>query len=117
MKRAADAQNPELAESLMDKWGETKRPQFPAIFSDIAGASVMITGGGSGIGAALTDGFLAQGARVTFVQRSDGTAFCDAMEAKHNNRPLFVACDITDVTQLRAAVQTASKAKSEADKE
>ena len=38
-------------------------------FHDLAEQSVFITGGGSGIGAALTDGFLAQGARVAFVQR------------------------------------------------
>ena len=94
----------------MDKWGETERPQLPVTFADIAGASVFITGGGSGIGAALTGGFLAQGARVAFVQRSDGAAFCDEMEAKHNSRPLFIPCDITDITQLKAAVETASDA-------
>ena len=94
----------------MDKWGETGRPELPATFTDIAGASVFITGGGSGIGAALTDGFLAQGARVAFVQRSDGAAFCDEMMAKHNSRPLFIPCDITDISQLKAAVETASDA-------
>lgn len=94
----------------MNEWGETERPPFPAQFSDIAGKSVFITGGGSGIGAALTDGFMAQGARVAFVQRSDARAFCDEMQAKHNSRPLFVACDITDIAQLKAAIQTASEA-------
>jgi len=69
---------------------------------------VFITGGGSGIGAALTEGFLEQGARVAFVQRSDASGFCDAMEAKHGYRPLFIACDITDVTALKAAVDTAT---------
>jgi NAD(P)-dependent dehydrogenase (short-subunit alcohol dehydrogenase family) len=50
-------------------------PSFP----DLNGASVFITGGASGIGAALTRAFLIQGARVAFVQRSDATAFCDQM--------------------------------------
>ncbi len=94
----------------MNNWGETDRPPLPVKFTDISGTSVLITGGGSGIGAALTDGFLSQGARVAFVQRSDGTAFCDEMEAKHNNRPLFIPCDITDIAQLKAAVETASGA-------
>ncbi len=42
------------------------RRNIPAL---AAGASVFITGGGSGIGAALTEGFLQQGAKVAFVQR------------------------------------------------
>lgn len=75
-----------------------------ATFHDLAGASVFITGGGSGIGAALTEGFLEQGAKVGFVQRSDATAFCDEMAAAHGNRPLFVPCDITDITALQAAM-------------
>lgn len=54
-----------------------------ASFHDLKDKSVFITGGGSGIGAALTEGFLAQGARVAFVQRSDGSDFCDEMEARH----------------------------------
>ncbi len=78
-----------------------------ATFHDLAGVSVFITGGGSGIGAALTDGFLAQGARVAFVQRSDATEFCDEMAAKHSTRPLFLPCDITDIEALRAAIKLA----------
>lgn len=74
------------------------------VYGDLAGASVFITGGGSGIGAALTAGFLAQEARVAFVQRSDPTAFCDAMEAEHGLRPLGLRCDVTDLAALRAAI-------------
>lgn len=80
-----------------------------ARFHDLAGASVFITGGGSGIGAALTDGFLDQGARVAFVQRSDASAFCDAMEEKHGNRPHFMPCDITDIAKLQAAIAEAGE--------
>ncbi|MDI5892880.1 SDR family NAD(P)-dependent oxidoreductase [Halomonas rhizosphaerae] len=76
-------------------------------FGDLKGQSVFITGGGSGIGAALTEGFLAQGARVAFVGLSDAGEFCDAMEAKYANRPLFIECDIRDVAALEAAVARA----------
>lgn len=79
-------------------------------FGDLKGQSVFITGGGSGIGAALTEGFLAQGARVAFVDLDDGEAFCDAMEAKHANRPLAIVCDIRDVTALQAAIVQARHA-------
>jgi NAD(P)-dependent dehydrogenase (short-subunit alcohol dehydrogenase family) len=80
------------------------------IFPDLAGASVFITGGGSGIGAALTEGFLRQGARVAFCQRRDATAFCDAMAAATGNRPLFLPCDITDVAALTATLDAAAAA-------
>ncbi len=83
---------------------------LPTTFHDLRDASVFITGGGSGIGAALTEGFLRQGARVAFVQRSDGTAFCDAMGKATGNRPLCLPCDITDIAALRSSVEAAAKA-------
>lgn len=81
-----------------------------ATFPDLDGASVFITGGGSGIGAALTDAFMSQGAKVAFVQRSDATDFCDEMEQKHGVRPLFVSCDITDIPALKGAIDKAAEA-------
>lgn len=81
-----------------------------AIYPDLAGASVFITGGGSGIGAALTEGFLRQGAKVAFCQRSDATAFCDDMEAATGKRPLFLPCDITDMAALAATLGKAAAA-------
>ena len=81
-----------------------------AKFYDLQGKSVFITGGGSGIGAALTDAFLGQGAQVAFVQRSDATKFCDVMEHKHGRRPMFIPCDITDVSALANAINRVVKA-------
>ena len=80
-----------------------------ATFHDLKNKSVFITGGGSGIGASLTEGFLEQGAKVAFVQRSDSTAFCDEMEQKHGTRPLFIPCDITDIEMLKASLVQASE--------
>ncbi len=82
------------------------QPNFP----DLKGKSVFITGGGSGIGAFLTEGFLTQGAKVAFVGRSDASAFCDEMAQKHGQRPLFIQCDITDVTALKAAMDQVADA-------
>ncbi|OED50485.1 3-oxoacyl-ACP reductase [Rhodobacteraceae bacterium (ex Bugula neritina AB1)] len=79
-------------------------------FHDLKGVSVFITGGGSGIGAALSEGFIEQGARVALVQRSDASQFCDEMEARHGVRPLFIPCDITDIPALKDAMDQAAKA-------
>lgn len=81
-----------------------------ATYSDLAGASVYITGGGSGIGASLTDGFMSQGAKVAFIGRSDATSFCDEMEEKHGVRPLFIQGDVTDTDALRASMDQAGDA-------
>ncbi len=81
-----------------------------AIFPDLNGASVFITGGGSGIGAELTAGFLKQGAKVAFVQRSDAAPFVAEMEAAHGRAPLFLPCDITDTPALKAAIAQAAEA-------
>ncbi len=78
-------------------------------FSDLTGQSVFITGGGSGIGAFLTEGFLRQGANVSFVQRSDATEFCDEMVQKTGKRPHFISCDITDIPTLKQAIKSASE--------
>jgi NAD(P)-dependent dehydrogenase (short-subunit alcohol dehydrogenase family) len=80
------------------------------IYPDLEGASVFITGGGTGIGAALTEGFLRQGARVAFVQRSDASAFVDEMARATGNAPLFIPCDVSDVAALRAAMAQAAEA-------
>ncbi|WP_170479865.1 SDR family NAD(P)-dependent oxidoreductase [Ruegeria arenilitoris] len=82
----------------------------PATFHDLEGASVYITGGGSGVGAALTDGFLAQGANVAFIGRSDASAFVEEMRDKHGRTPLFLQGDMTDTELLRATMVKAAEA-------
>ena len=75
--------------------------KFSAQFNDLAGQSVFISGGGSGIGAYLTEGFVAQGAKVAFCQRSDASELCDRLEAAYGNRPIFHECDVTDIGALK----------------
>ncbi|WP_298970877.1 SDR family NAD(P)-dependent oxidoreductase [uncultured Roseobacter sp.] len=81
-----------------------------ASFHDLDGASIYITGGGSGIGADLTDGFLAQGANVAFIGRSDASAFVAEMTEKHGRAPLFFQGDITDTDGLRKTIAAAEEA-------
>ena len=79
-----------------------------ANFSDLAGKSVFITGGGAGIGAALTRGFVEAGANVFFVQRSDASELCKELEATYGNAPTFSKCDVTDTDQLKLAIDEAA---------
>ncbi len=89
--------------------------KFSATFSDLKGKSVFISGGGSGIGEYLTEGFAAQGAKVAFVQRSDANAVCDRIERQHGSRPLFIQCDVTDIPALQAAIAASAEAHGPVD--
>ena len=79
-------------------------------FPDLAGKSVFISGGGSGIGEYLTEGFIDQGAKVAFCQRSDATSLCDRIEKKYGVRPLFLKCDVTDIAEYKRVLGQAAKA-------
>lgn len=81
-----------------------------ARFGDLDGASVFITGGASGIGAALTEGFTEQGARVAAVDLLDGTELGTRLRAEHAIEPLFLQCDVTDTSALGAAIDRAAEA-------
>jgi NAD(P)-dependent dehydrogenase (short-subunit alcohol dehydrogenase family) len=81
-----------------------------ARLADLEGASVLITGGGSGIGASLTEGFVRQGSKVAFIDIAEeaSAALCARLEAETGNRPLHIAADLRDVGALRDAVAFAA---------
>ncbi|MER8545688.1 SDR family oxidoreductase [Mesorhizobium sp. M0684] len=83
-----------------------------ARFADLEGASVLITGGGSGIGAALTEGFVRQGAKVAFIDIADrpSVALADRLEKELGRRPLYLKTDIRDIEALRLSAAKAAKA-------
>lgn len=83
-----------------------------AIFPDLKDAAVLITGGGTGIGAALTEGFLRQGSKVAFldVAVEPSEALVARLEKETGSRALFIACDLRDIEALRAAVAKAEAA-------
>ncbi len=80
------------------------------VFPDLQGKSVFITGGASGIGAALTEGFLRQGAKVAFLDLADGGAFAAKMQAQHATSPLALRGDVTDTAGLQNAMGQAAEA-------
>ncbi len=75
-----------------------------AIYPDLAGKVVIVTGGAGGIGEAITRAFIAQKARVGFLD-VDVTRG-QALEAELGGDARFVACDLTDIPALKAAIQT-----------
>lgn len=83
-----------------------------ARFTDLEGASVLITGGGSGIGAKLTEGFARQGAKVAFIDIAEepSRALCDEIGEATGNRPLYIKADLRDIVSLRASVAQANSA-------
>lgn len=83
-----------------------------AVYPDLDGASVLITGGGSGIGAALTEGFARQGAKVAFIDIAGGPsrALADRIAAETGVAPLYLEADLRDVEALRTAVASAAAA-------
>ena len=87
-------------------------PQQTALYPDLAGRSVFITGGGSGIGAALTVAFTAQGSRVAFVDIAEDAsqALVAQLSPGATHAPLFIRCDIRDIAALRAAIEQARAA-------
>jgi NAD(P)-dependent dehydrogenase (short-subunit alcohol dehydrogenase family) len=80
-----------------------QRKLIYAIYPDLAGKTVLVTGGASGIGAELVIAFARQGARVFFVDIAEhaALALADAL-ADCAHPPVFLACDLTDLEALAA---------------
>ena len=83
-----------------------------AIYPDLKGASVLITGGGGGIGAALTEGFCLQGAKVAFIDVAEeaSRALVERLDAKTGVRPLYFNADLTDSNAVADACKRAVQA-------
>jgi NAD(P)-dependent dehydrogenase (short-subunit alcohol dehydrogenase family) len=67
---------------------------------------VFITGGGSGIGAAMVEAFALQRANVAFVDILEPESHALVDRLRHaGNPPVFIRCDLTDLVALEAAMQ------------
>jgi NAD(P)-dependent dehydrogenase (short-subunit alcohol dehydrogenase family) len=74
-----------------------------AIYPSLRGKRVVVTGGGSGIGAAMVEAFSRQGAKVFFLDIADSDA--RALEARLSDAeqaPVFHKCDLTDIQAVQA---------------
>jgi D-xylose 1-dehydrogenase len=76
-----------------------------AIYPDLQGRVVLITGGGSGIGAALVRAFCRQKAKVGFIDLAEAPSRALVAELEQGGADVrFVHADLTDIAALRAAV-------------
>lgn len=85
--------------------------QLQVRHADLDGRGVLITGGGSGIGAALVEGFAAQGARVAFIDiAEDASRELAARLSASSPHPVeYLRADLRDVDQTREAVDEAAR--------
>lgn len=83
-----------------------------ANYPSLKGRSVFVSGGGSGIGAQIVRRFCEQGSKVAFVDvdRGASEALVDTLAGEGVTAPMFIHCDLRDITALRAAVQQAREA-------
>ncbi|MEH6609766.1 MAG: SDR family oxidoreductase [Halioglobus sp.] len=83
-----------------------------ASYPSLIGKAVFITGGATGIGAALVEAFLKQGAQVGFVDLDSNAAHGlqqDLLE-KTGKQPWFCKVDVSDVPALHGAIDAATEA-------
>ncbi len=76
--------------------------RYPSLLDRV----VFITGGGSGIGAAMVEAFVAQKANVAFVDiATEASKSLAARLGASGPAPLFLRCDLTDIAALESAME------------
>ncbi|MGZ3181410.1 MAG: SDR family NAD(P)-dependent oxidoreductase [Telluria sp.] len=80
-----------------------------AYYPSLAGKVAFVTGGASGIGAAIVEALVSQSCRTAFVDIDAAAAerLCTRLHGKYGQAPLFFRCDIRDLDQLAESVAEA----------
>jgi len=73
-----------------------------AVYPSLAGKTVVITGGGSGIGEVMVEGFVRQKSKVFFLDVAESES--TALASRLGGAAQFVKCDVTNVDALRAVL-------------
>jgi len=75
-----------------------------ATYPSLAGKTVLVTGGGSGIGAEIVRRFAAQGSKVGFLDIKEDESRALADNLSGSAAVHFAPCDLTDIERLRQAI-------------
>jgi len=80
-----------------------------ATYPSLENRAVLVTGGGSGIGASIVEHLCTQRARVAFldIARAPSESLVESIARRGDPAPTFLPCDLRDIAALRAAVAEA----------
>lgn len=83
--------------------------QYGAIYPSLEDKTVIVTGGGSGIGAAIVAHFAGQGAKVGFLDIADEASneLADSLN-EQDAQVIYRKCDITDTSNLQKTIRDLS---------
>jgi NAD(P)-dependent dehydrogenase (short-subunit alcohol dehydrogenase family) len=85
--------------------------KYGAIYPSLKGRTVLVTGGGSGIGEAIVEHFGAQGSKVGVldIKKKESEALAARLRRKRQ-KVHFEHCDLTDIGALKRAIANVRKA-------
>ena len=106
LTRTARSQEPARSMSEADPTHSPLARDQRAFYPSLRGKRVLVTGGGSGIGAGMVEGFVRQGAKVTFfdIAEEDSAALVESLKGA-DTAPVFQRCDLTDVAAVQAQIK------------
>jgi len=85
--------------------------KYGAIYPSLKGRTVLITGGGSGIGESIVEHFAAQGAKVGFLDIKEKESKALAARLRKKRQTVhYEPCDLTDIAALRKGIKAVRKA-------
>jgi NAD(P)-dependent dehydrogenase (short-subunit alcohol dehydrogenase family) len=78
-----------------------------AIYPSLEGRVVVVTGGASGIGAAIVEAFAMQQSQVLFLDIQDEAAgeLIERLEAVASRVPIYYRCDLSDIDALQRTIE------------